>query len=72
MEGGDEGILVEAQWVEGNLPAEPEASLLLLGRGGATFGPGNAQSVELRSEKAKPFGVTKVKEFGICVGKEVK
>ena len=68
----EEGVEMETQLVEENLLMEPEASLLLLGCGGATFGLGNAQSVELRSEKAEPFGVTKVKEFGICVRKEVK
>ena len=64
--------MVEAQWAEENYPAEPEASLLLGGLGGATSGLGNASRVEQRSEKAAPFGGAKVKESGICVGREVK
>ena len=69
---GQEGIGVEAQWAEENLPTNPEASLLLDGSGGATAGLGSSRRVEIRSEKDAPLGGATCKEFGICVGKAVK
>ena len=69
---GQEGIGVEAQWAEENLPTNPVPSLLLDGAGGATVGLGSARRVEIRSEKEAPLGCATCKEFGICVGKAVK
>ena len=68
----EEGIGVEAQCAEVNIPTDPEASLLLEGSGGATVGLGSPRRVEVSSEKEAPLGGATCNEFGICVGKAVK